>query len=193
VKAPAYVPARDDVPKVSGSPLINQRKVMEEMVGAATVARALAKLPRDLVSDYESLTPLSWFPVSWFNEVLFAVAAEVGRNPIEFHSEITRISAERTFSTVWRLLLRFASAEAIVQRTPVLYSRGYTHGELTAKLQGSGRAELTLSKWPDIHDLQIRSLQIATAIGLKLAGFKDVKVIGARGGSGAFFIAAWRP
>ena len=182
----------EGAPKISGTPIQNYRKVMTEVVGADLLARALAKLPGEVAREFEGATALSWVPVDWFNEVLFAVASEAGRMPLDLHAEVLRVATERTFSTVWRLLLRFTTAELMVKRAPAIYSRSYAQGELTARVVGAGKAEFELVGWPDVPDVQLRSIQIATGVGFRMQGFKDVKVVSERRAGGAYFLATWR-
>src|SRR4051812_38622110 len=120
--------------QISGAVLLSARNVMVELAGAGAVARAVATLTPAARRDYEGLTPLSWIPVETGEAVLIAVAREMGRDPMTLMAEVTRRNLQQTFSTLWRLLLRVTSDEALIRRTPILYSKSYNRGELVSKI-----------------------------------------------------------
>ena len=180
-------------PRLSGTLILTQRRVMEKLVGAHVVQRALAKLPDEVRREYEALTPLGWFPALWFNDIVAAVAAEVGMDVLVFHAEVLHRSAELTILKVWGIFMRLTSDQALVSRTPILYSRSYTQGELTTRLLGRGRAEITLRGWPYVPEIQIQALRIFIGTVLKVAGRKDPAVTAERRTTGAAFHATWRP
>jgi hypothetical protein len=180
-------------PRLSGALIITQRKVMEKLVGAHVVKQALAKLPDEVRCEYEAMTPLTWFPALWFNEIVAAVAAEVKMDVLAFHAEVLSKSAELTILKLWGIFMRLTSDQALVSRTPILYSKSYTQGELTTKALGQGRAEITLRGWPGVPDIQIQALQIFIGTVLKVAGRKSPTVTAERRPTGAVFHATWRP
>jgi hypothetical protein len=166
---------------------------MEKLVGAHVVKQALTKLPDQVRAEYEALTPLSWFPALWFNDVVAAVAAEVRMDVLVFHAEVLRRSAELTILKIWGIFMRLTSDQALVSRTPILYSRSYTQGELTTRILGPGRAEITLRGWPHVPEIQIQALKIFIGTVLKIAGRKHPTVTAERRPTGALFHATWRP
>lgn len=180
-------------PRVAGTLILTQRKVMEMRVGAHVVKQALAKLPEEVRCEYEALTPLTWFPACWFNDIVTAVAAEVKMNVLSFHAEVLHRSAEQTIVKTWGVFMRLTSDQALVNRTPVWYSRSYTQGELTTKILGQGRAEVTLRDWPQVPDIQIQALRIFIGTVLKVSGRKNPEVKAERRLTGAVFHATWRP
>ena len=180
-------------PRLSGALIITQRKVMEKLVGAHVVKQALAKLPDEVRCEYEAVTPLTWFPALWFNEIVAGVAAEVKMDVLAFHAEVLSKSAELTILKLWGVFMRLTSDQALVSRTPILYSKSYTQGKLTTKALGQGRAEITLQGWPGVPDIQIQALQIFIGTVLKVAGRKSPTVTAERRPTGAVFHATWRP
>lgn len=180
-------------PRLSGILILTQRREMEKLVGEHVVKRALAKLPDEVRRDYEALTPLSWFPALWFNDVIAAVAAEMKMDVLAFHSTVINRSAEQTLVKVWGMFLRFTSDDALVSRTPILYSRSYNQGELTAKRLGAGRADVTLRGWPSVPDIQIQAIKVTIATVLRLSGRKNPAVVAERRLTGAVFHVEWQP
>ena len=184
---------RIDTPRLSGTLIITQRKVMEKLVGAHVVKQALTRLPDEVRREYEALTPLTWFPALWFNDIVAAVAAEVRMDVLAFHADVVHRSAELTVVKIWGIFMRLTSDQALVSRTPILYSRSYTQGELTAKFLGPGCAEITLRGWPHVPEIQIQAFKIFIGTVLKVAGRKHPKVTAERRPTGAAFHATWRP
>jgi hypothetical protein len=94
--------------------------------------------------------------------------------------------------TVWRALLRLTTDNALITRTPVIFSRSYNRGRLTASIPVPGRGEITLDEWPDAPEWPLRATRIGVETVLRLAGRKDVRVVAERRPQGAFFLATWR-
>jgi len=177
--------------RVSGAVVRDQHKVMEETFGAAVVARAVEGLEPDTRREYEAVLPVSWCSVDTANAVIRAVARELGRTPSDLQRQVARLGVERTLSTVWRLLLRVTSDDALVRRTPVIYGKTYDRGEFTSRIVAPGRAELTLAGWPAMPELDMESLGVAVETVLELAGRRAVRVTWERRSSGAFYVATW--
>jgi hypothetical protein len=183
-------------PCLSGQTIINSRQSLEEIAGADVVERALAGLPEEEREQYLSVEPESWVPVRIADEVQRAVAREAGIPVGElagFVRAFSHRSVERMVSTVWKVLLRFTSDKALVERTPELFSNTYNVGRLSASADGPGKATVTLEGWPDISDEQM----IGTAAGieavLQTAGRKNVEIRWQRTPSGALYAAKWTP
>jgi hypothetical protein len=111
---------------------------------------------------------------------------------LAFHADVLRRSAELTVLKIWGIFMRLTSDQALVSRTPVLYSRSYTQGELTTKILGPGIAEITLRGWPHVPEIQVQALKMFIGTVLKIAGRKNPKVTAERRPTGAVFHAIWR-
>jgi hypothetical protein len=121
-----------------------------------------------------------------------AFAERVGIDVAELHTETSRQSVERTFKTIWRLLLRFTADQALIARTPVLYSRAYSKGTLKAAFPGAGVAEIALEGWPDAPDIVLRGTRVAVETVLRLSGRNAVKLTVERAPDGAKIHATWK-
>lgn len=182
-----------EIPRLKGALILTQRQVMEELIGSERLARALEKLPDEVRRAYVAVTPFTWFPAEWFNAVVTAVADEMGTNVLTFHAEVLRTSLERTMTLLWRALLHITSDEALINRTPLFWSRSYSQGELTAKMRGYGEAEVSLRGWPDVPDIQMQAVRKGIETVMRLAGRRWVKVTSERRPLGALFHVTWRP
>jgi hypothetical protein len=183
-------------PCLSGLTVINSRQSLEEIAGKDVVLRALEDLPDQEREQYLSVAPEAWLPVRIADEVQRAVAREAGIPPGEFPAFVRAFShrsIERMVSTVWRVLLRFTSDKALVERTPELFSNTYNIGRLSAAVDEPGRGTVTLDDWPGISDEQM----IGTAAGieavLQTAGRKNVEIRWQRTSTGARYVATWTP
>lgn len=180
-------------PRTSAALLLDQIEVLRELVGADVVDEAMASLPPAYREELESLTAVSWVDTEVAESILYAVAPLAGRDPLQLHTDIVRIGVQKTLRTLWRILLRFTSDRALVLRTPLIYSKTFDRGELLSRIEGPGRAELALSGWPDISEMQLNGLATGVETVLTAAGRREVKVLYERREEGAFLVASWRP
>lgn len=178
-------------PRTSAAPLIDQIEVLRELFGASVVDQAIDSLPPAWREEIRTLTPLSWIDTEVAESVVYAVAARTGRDALQLHASVVRIGVERTFRTLWRAILRFTSDSALVARTPLIYSKTFDRGELTAHIESPGRAELTLTGWPDISDMQLNGLATGIETVLVVAGRRRVRVVYERRFDGALIVASW--
>jgi hypothetical protein len=179
-------------PRVSGTIVRGHLDLLTAQLGKELVARAMAELSPAARTELESATASSYIPISVYEQFYVAMAQHAGRSLPEFHAEMSRQSVERAFKSIWRVLLRFTSDEALVSRTPLLFTRGYDHGKLTSKITKPGLAELELLGWPDVPDIAIRGLSVAVETVLRLSGRRSVSIVHQRSPDGAKFQATWR-
>ena len=187
--APAAGPV---TPSASGARVAAMREILQERLGKAQLTSLLSPLAEDVRREYLEATPLSWVRTSTDYAVHDAVAASLGADPVSFHEELLRLAMDRTFKTVWRIFLRFSSDEALIARTPMIYSRTRNVGEMKSRLLSPGRGEIVLSKYPGIAPRDVRSLGVGLSCILKLTGRRDVKLTTTAQPDGAVFHLAWR-
>ncbi len=174
--------------RVSGTILIDQRRSMEDLVGARVVETAIHKLPPSVRQEYETLMPVSWCPLSIAHQVIDAVAQEAGKTDmLEFHKDLVNRGIERTLRGVWRTLLRLTSDEFLVTKTPLFYSKSYERGKLVSRFPGPGHAELELTGWPDVPTRDMEVIGVAVKRVLEMAGRKEVNYLARRTPDGAFY------
>jgi len=85
-------------------------------------------------------------------------------------AEVVRAGVERTFSGVWRVLLRLSSDDALIKRTAMLYAKACDRGKMSAALVAPGRVRLTLTEWPEIPDLGAIALAAGIEAMLSVVG-----------------------
>jgi hypothetical protein len=184
--------AGEVVPSASGISVLDLRAALEEIVGKDVVAQGVASLPAETRSEFTEITALSWVPLATITRVVDAVAAAARKNPERLIDDAVRRAVERTFKTVWRVMLRFTTDAALIARTPVIYSLSRNIGRLTSRMLSPGRAEVTLSDWPGVSARHVRTLGISISTVVTLAGRKEVAVTSTPSSDGAVFRLTWR-
>jgi hypothetical protein len=177
---------------VAGALAVNLRAVVTELLGESTVRAALARVPADARRDFEGVTSVGWIPISSLETVFVELARGQGQTVAELHENVARISVERTLRTVWRLLLRLTTDAALISRAPVLYAKAYNRGKLEARIPTPGRADVTLSQWPNAPEWTLRATRIGIETVLRVAGRKNVRSSWERRPTGAAFTVSWQ-
>lgn len=181
-----------DAPMLAGQAVLDLRWAFDQVLGHDALVRALSSLPVAVREEYEEATSLSWVSYETIRAVHDAFARESGE-PIErLLDRAVPLAVERSFKTVWRLLLRFTNDEALVARTPLLYSRTRSRGQLSARLVKPGESLCELSGWASIPARDIHALTVSIRVFLELAGRLGVTVVGERTAGGARFRVTWQ-
>ena len=179
-------------PRIAGTMMLQHRQVMEERFGKATVARAIAALSEAQRAELASALPTNWVRLDAFQALYDAVCRETGVDIDELHSAVTRESTARTVRTVWRMLLRMTGDQALVTRTPDMYKKAFSLGQVQSRLIDDGRSENVLTGWPNVPDFVLRQVRVATAEVLALAGRTNIDVQVERRPDGAQYTVTWR-
>lgn len=182
----------DAPPSISGPLACGLRDVAAELVGAEVVGRALDRLSAEHRTRYQTATAVEWMPIDVMEEAFSAIAGELETDVASLHERVATVSIERTFRTVWRMLLRLTTDKALVSRTPSVFARSYNRGRLVAEIPRPGRGEITLLDWPNVPPWPQRATRIGIATVLRLAGRNDVRVDLAPTATGARYVATWR-
>lgn len=182
----------DAWPRMSGALVLEHRRILVDLCGPQRFERVRERLAEDVRREYDEITPVAWPRVSTAEAVVRAAAAELGRDFVELHEHLARTGVEKTLTTLWRLLLRFTTDDALVARTPRIYARALNRGELVPRITGPGRAEIRIAGWPDIPDFSARGIRIAIGAVLQLAGRENVKIVEEVRSDGRAFLASWK-
>jgi hypothetical protein len=180
------------VPSVSGIAALDLLKAFEEIVGLEAVERAHAAMPAELLTELDSITALSWVANNTLTSVIDQIALSAGREVEALLDQAIRRSTERTFKTVWRMFLRLTSDEALIKRTPMIYSRSRNTGQLSARIVSPGCAELMLNGWPDVSDRHLRGIGISIETVVGLSGRHEVRMSFVRTAGGGRYELRWR-
>lgn len=179
-------------PRTAGALIVDQRRILEDLLGPRTVRRALDGLPPDVRQELDEAMPISWLRVSAMEQCYVAIASEARRDPDELHDEVGRLGVRKTFHTFWRLLLRFTSDQALVTRTPLMFAKAFDTGRLEARITGPGAADIRLLDWPEVPKWVVDGTATAIETVLELAGRRDPSVLWERTEDGALLRASWQ-
>jgi hypothetical protein len=180
-------------PTISGALITQHRAILVELVGEDVLTRSLAKLPAADRETLLSATSVSFIPIRVADALYRAIGAESGRDHVAIHEQVSRTAVDRALKTIWRLLLRFTSDEALVARTPVIYTKAFPQGVLVPRVTGRGEAEIRVTEWPHMPEYAIRGTRVAIESVLRLAGRTAVKLVAEPTHDGCVYRATWNP
>ena len=178
---------------VTGTSFCAHRDEIEAVYGKDVLQRAVGHLEHAQRHHVMDALPVSLVPISTQQALYEALAAETGARAEQLHVEIVRRSTERVVRTIWRVLLRFTSDEALVSRAPILFRKSFCQGKLVAEKIAPGRARLRVSEWPGMPAFSLRGLRVGIETILTLAGRQDARVRCEATADGATLEANWNP
>jgi hypothetical protein len=161
-------------PRMNGSIILEHRRVIVERFGIAVLNEAVASLSASQQQEFEEARPASWIRISTIEAFYDALSQRLDRRVADLHREVGRLATERTLKTLWRVFLHFTSDEALITRSPVLFSKSYNRGRVVATITRPGQGQCTLLDWPNVTDFPVRGLCNGITTVLTLAGRKNV-------------------
>jgi hypothetical protein len=179
-------------PSSSGVSVLDSHRALVEIVGVETIERALGRVSAPIAAAYRELLAVSWIPIADVEVVYRAIAEEAGMPVEELQVATVRRGIEHTVRGAWKMLLRITTDEALIKRTPLIYSRAFNVGTLEAKVMEKGYALLALEGFPTISDFSLLGLSAGIEGVLRSAGRKETTVTFDRTANGARLEARWR-
>jgi hypothetical protein len=177
---------------VAGTRLLAMRAVIVEQYGTAPIASALVNLAPDVRAEYEQMSSIAWVRSSTDYLVHDAIAAVLGLEPLGFHERVLRAAMTRSFKTIWRILLRLTSDEALIARTAGIYRRTRNIGQMVVQGNARGRAEFVLTQYPGIGPRDVRSIGAGLEAVLVLTGRANARAAARESLDGATYTVTWR-
>ena len=166
--------------------------MLRDIVGADTYAAAHGRLSPQTRHEVDTLNAMGWLPITTFNEVIEEIARSASMDPEAMLDKAVRLAVQKTFKTVWRVLLRVTSDDALIKRTPMIYSRGRNVGALSSRMVGPGHSELLLSGYPEPTDRTIRTIGVGIQSVVELAGRREVRMSYERTSDGGRYDLRWK-
>ena len=182
----------EDLPKMAGIVVQQHLEAFAELYGKDTLDQALAALDEADRGELTMVVAPGWVSMPALESFYEVSAGLVGRTAAQVHASASGRAMEKRLRTLWKIILRFTSDEALVQRTGMLFSKTYSRGRLTTESIGGGRATVRLSGWPDAPDLVVRGVKVGIGVVLRAAGRRHVEATATRTPDGALFEARWR-
>ncbi len=179
-------------PRANGTLLLDQLGVLRELHGDDVVDRAVGRLSPEIRRELDMILTTTWVPSEVPDTLHRYVAEELGRDPVDVRRELVRTALPRTFKTIWRVLLRFTSDQALVARAPLIYSKSFDRGQFVSRIDSPGVAQMRLAGWHSPPELELVGIATAVEVVLRLAGRRDPEVTWRRVPGGATFTATWK-
>lgn len=152
--------------------MLEQRRVIERLVGADGYQRALMRLPEERRLEFTGMGMFSWCSTTTVAMLLVEAAKEAGTDANSFTARVVREGFGRVMRTVWRLFVSFSDDEAIVRRAGVVYTKAIDRGKTQAFVESPGHLVLEISEWPDINIIDIVAIASGIEAALEVAGRK---------------------
>jgi hypothetical protein len=181
---------QQESPRISGTVVRNNLAELRERY-PVEVESALLELDPAARTEVAQALSIGWVDIGAYEEFYKRVARAVGRPLADLHMAVSRVSVQKTLTTVHRLLMRFTTDQALVSRTPLIYSKTFDRGALRPSISEPGRAEIEVVGWPGMPEFALRGLRVGVETVLVVAGRKDVRVTGRQAPDGARLMATW--
>lgn len=183
----------EEPPRLSGTLVRGLLDAASEVLGEEVVQRGLAAAPPDAREHVVHAVAGGWVLISEVEAAFTCMAVAAERDIESLHAQLARVSVGRALRTLWRMLLRLTTDEALVSRTPIIFSKSYDRGQLISRVTAPGRGEVQLIDWPDAPEWTVRGTRLGIEIILEVAGRRNVYVDGRRTSTGALYSATWKP
>jgi hypothetical protein len=160
--------------QLKGSAYLSTLAFVEAHFGPAGKERVLARLStEDRAVLGRMVLPIQWYPLAPFPRLLRAMDAELGKGDLTLVIERGAWAAVQDMKTVHKVLLKFVTAQWVIDKGTKLWPNFHTSGRWETKRQGSNGARASL------HDLGVVDEAVcATLKGwilglMQLAGMKQ--------------------
>jgi hypothetical protein len=184
-------PPAEVVQCVSGVSLMHFRDAVAKLFGREVIVRGAARLAPEERAQLEALSAIGWVPVETLAHAVDAWAEAAGVSAEELTVRGVREATRQSFATVWRVLLRLTTDDALVARAPLLYARVRNAGTLGVTALGARDAQLALTGWRDSTERQLLSLAVSFETILELTGRPHARCTFKRTSDGGTFRLRW--
>lgn len=178
-------------PKVSGVVISAQLEDFRARFGEAVMREVLAALASDIRDEFTLVTAMSSIRCTSIERFYDAASLILKTPAAELHTETAVRVTGRTVTSVWRVLLRIATDDILVARSPALFRKAYMQGRLEVVRSGKGFAEIRVVDWPEMSEFAVRGLRVGVESTLRAAGRKDPKGSARKTADGASFRFDW--
>ncbi|HJL19738.1 MAG TPA: hypothetical protein RMH99_29010 [Sandaracinaceae bacterium LLY-WYZ-13_1] len=179
--------------RLSGAMVTNLLEAMAERFGADALARAMERIPEHSGRELSEAMPISMVPIASCEHLLHALAEETGRDVHRINREVNRHATARTFSTLWRLVLKLTSEDRLFSEAQRYFARAYDQGRLVVERDGRAGASLRVRDRPGMTRLAREGFAEGVCELLRLKGRRDVRAETSPHPDGADVHITWRP
>lgn len=182
------------VAKTRGTTLIPRVKYLRLRGVWDEVAAALPAATRAVVS--ESVLASSWYDFSVFVDLVRTADRVAGAGDLALAKEMGRFAATANLSTVFRVLVRFATPESVLAKGASLWRHHHDTGVARASPAGPNAALFEIRDFAAPDRALCASLEGWIERCLEMTGGKDARVreeeCATRGGTVCRFRGEWR-
>jgi len=132
-----------------GLTLIQFRRYLVEKLGHKETEEVISILAQDTADVIRNVKKGEWYPFEVQRQLREGIIQHVDSDdPLGVMYRMGLVTASWDFSTLLKPFFSFLSAELILNRSAVLWSKYYDHGEVKVKIFKEGYALLELSDFP---------------------------------------------
>jgi hypothetical protein len=91
------------------------------------------------------ILPSAWYPIGTWNRLVNSYVARLGAGKPDSFRPVAAFIAENDLNLIFKVLLKVASPEAILNRSPSLWDRYFDGGKLAAESVGRRLYQLTMT------------------------------------------------
>jgi hypothetical protein len=155
------------------------RHILQELEGVAghdEVWRAVGTLAGEMRSECLDVLAIRWVHASTSVSLVRAVAERTRKDPLALHDLVISRATERVFTTIWRTIFHFVTAEAMVMRVPVIFKRTYQGIQADASLASPACATLRIRGWSGMDDLSLHGIATSIAVAVRVGTGQQVHI-----------------
>ncbi len=176
---------------ISGGMVKSHVDALRERLGPAAYDRASATLSDSERAELLVVTAVSWVRIATVESLYGAIAPGQGLTVAELHTRIASAVVGRAVTTLWRALLRVASDELLLSRSPSIFSKAYKQGRLEVARTAPGCADLRIHAWPAMSEFALRGFRVGVESTLRASGRREPHGTAHRTQDGALVRLLW--
>ena len=173
-----------DGPRVKGLSFRTNYKAFERLRGAATLERALGRMPLTLSAAfrYGEILASAWYPIAWYRAMHTALREASGAGT-ELPRSLGHAGIRQDLESVYKqLFLRVLSPERLFGLSQRLFNTYYTHGAVHLVEQRSGYVRARFRGCAGFDENMWAELFGANEMLLQMAGANNVRIALLSGG-----------
>jgi hypothetical protein len=179
-------------PLLSGALFRHLVQELERAAGHDRVWRAVGALSEEQRSECLDILAIRWVHATTSVALVREVARVTGRDTRELHDTIIERTTERVFSTIWRSIFHFVSAEAMMARVPLVFKRTYLGITVQAELTGPTSAIVRIGNWSNIDELSFHGISVSLRVALRVVARQAAQIGQRRTQDGAEYRVSWK-
>lgn len=176
---------------ISGGMVKSHLDALRDRLGPVAYDKATAKLDERGRGELLVVTAVSWVRIGTVEALYTAIAPGLGMTVAELHTQIASLVVGRAVTTLWRALLRMATDDILLSRSPSIFAKAYKQGRLEIARSAPGSADLRIHEWPSMSEFALRGFRVGVESTLRASGRRDPHGTAHRTQDGALVRLVW--